>query len=75
MASDTKMNCAKCGNDATDEDMCFGCGKVVCDGCGDAPLGKHLLADHHPPCDVCGERVENEDDELCETCAEDEENA
>jgi len=67
-----KMNCAKCGNDdATDDDLCMGCGKVVCDGCGEAPRGKHKVEDHHPPCDACGERVEDEGEEMCEACRED----
>ena len=69
------LNCAKCEDEATDDDYCFGCGRVVCDGCGSAPLGDHKLADHHQACDVCGERVENEDDEFCETCRDDEDDA
>ena len=71
-AAERLVKLAKCGNDATDKHLCMGCGSVVCDDCGEAPWGKHRIEDHHKPCDLCGERVEDAGEEFCEGCRDDE---
>ncbi len=68
-----QAKCAKCGADVdADGNFCFGCRHHICDNCGEAPFGKHKLADHHPACDTCGERVEDEDETICSHCRGDE---
>ena len=65
----SKEPCAKCGKSVpVPDNFCSGCKNVICESCGDAPWGPHRLADHTPPCRICGERVEAEGDDHCASC-------
>lgn len=66
------VKCAKCLiaiQGPPSDSFCSGCQHHVCGVCGEAPWGRHTLADHTQPCRVCGERVEVEGEELCAGCA------
>ena len=56
-AKGSTSECALCDTAVTpaDDYWCAGCQEVICDDCGEAPLGSHDSDGHRPPCETCGE--------------------
>jgi hypothetical protein len=45
----TKVKCFLCDGPATDEDLCYGCKKIICSDCDsnpDVPFGGHAPEAH-----------------------------
>ena len=60
--------CVRCKKVCPEDLFCFGCKSFICEEHGEAPMGPHNHKDHHEPCRNCGDRVENEGDDLCARC-------